>query len=94
MHPTPFRINSLLCEYSPNPLGIDRTTPRLSWRMDTGRPAARRTAYRITAASSLERLRAGDGDLWDGGKVESDQSVHVPYAGKTRSRHSSGCTGR
>jgi alpha-L-rhamnosidase len=50
--------------------------------METARPGARQTAYRILAASSVERLLAGDADLWDSGKIASDRSVHVPYAGK------------
>ena len=37
--------------------------------METGRPGARQTAYRILAASSPELLQAGDADLWDSGKI-------------------------
>jgi len=33
-------------------------------------------------ASSEELLRKDQGDLWDSGKVVSDQSIHVEYAGK------------
>jgi alpha-L-rhamnosidase len=39
-------------------------------------------AYQVLVASSPELLKAGRGDLWDSGKAESDQSVHVEYAGK------------
>lgn len=74
-------IANLTCEYRTNPLGIDVTSPRLSWQMHTDRRGARQTAYRVLAASSPEQLRAGDADLWDSGRVESDQSVHVAYAG-------------
>jgi alpha-L-rhamnosidase len=74
-------IVELLCEYRTNPLGIDVTTPRLSWQMQTERSGARQTAYRILAANSPELLRDGSADLWDSGKVESDQSIHVVYAG-------------
>ncbi len=81
MTPSVFRVTSLSCEYRSNPLGIDRAQPRLSWRMDTERQGARQSAYRVLAASSPERLRLGQADLWDSGKVESDQSVQVPYAG-------------
>ncbi|MEO8393050.1 MAG: glycoside hydrolase family 78 protein [Chloroflexota bacterium] len=74
-------INNLLCEYRSNPLGIDITSPRLSWQMETNRKGARQTAYRLLAASAPDRLREGQADLWDSGKIESDQSVHVVYAG-------------
>lgn len=74
-------ITHLTCEYRSNPLGIDVTAPRFSWQLQSDRPAARQTAYHIQASSSLAQLEAGQADLWDSGKVDSDQSVHVAYAG-------------
>src|SRR5947207_577013 len=72
------QITNLTTEYRSDPLGIDVTAPRLSWQMQTNRAGARQTAYRILAGSQPETL----GDLWDSGRVESDQSVHVVYGGK------------
>jgi alpha-L-rhamnosidase len=40
------------------------------------------TAYQVLVASSEELLKKDQGDLWDSGKVESDQSIHVEYKGK------------
>ena len=40
------------------------------------------TAYQVLVASSEELLKKDKGDLWDSGKVESDQSIQVEYAGK------------
>ncbi|MCL4864166.1 MAG: family 78 glycoside hydrolase catalytic domain, partial [Caldilineaceae bacterium] len=74
-------ITHLLCEYRTNPLGIDVTAPRLSWRLQSDRAGARQTAYRVRAASDPALLQEGPADLWDSGKVESDQSVHVAYGG-------------
>ncbi len=80
-------IADLRCEYRPNPLGIDVTAPRLSWRLHSDRRGARQTAYRILAASDAHRLSEGQADWWDSGTVESDQSVHVAYRGqRLRSR--------
>ncbi|RIK41276.1 MAG: alpha-L-rhamnosidase, partial [Chloroflexi bacterium] len=76
------RITHLLCEYRTNPLGIDVAAPRLSWQLQTDRPGARQTAYRILAARTPDRLQPGQAELWDSGKVESDRSVHVAYAGR------------
>ncbi len=70
-------IVNLKTEYRSNPLGIDVTSPRLSWQLQSDRQGAKQTAYQIKAGSS-----AGQTDLWDSGKVESDQSIHVIYAGK------------
>jgi alpha-L-rhamnosidase len=71
----------LRTEYRPNPLGLDTARPRLSWQLSDDRRGAHQTAYQVTAAASVEALRSGNGLLWDSGKVGSDQSVHVDYAG-------------
>ncbi len=38
-------------------------------------------AYQVLVASSEEKLKADEADLWDTGKVRSDQKA-VPYRGK------------
>ena len=76
-------VEALRCEYRSNPQGIDETLPRLSWQLDAdGARGARQTAYQVLVASSAALLKRGTGDLWDSGKVASDASVHVAYAGK------------
>ncbi|HCE42580.1 MAG TPA: hypothetical protein DET40_03430 [Lentisphaeria bacterium] len=72
----------LLCEYLENPLGIGTAVPRLSWELKPLVRGARQGAWRIVAASTLETMLSGKYDLWDSGKVESDQNIHVEYAGK------------
>jgi alpha-L-rhamnosidase len=72
----------LRCEYLDNPLGIDTAQPRLSWVLESKQRAEAQTAYQILAASSEALLKANTGDLWDSGKVASDQTLHVVYAGK------------
>ncbi|MEV0210443.1 family 78 glycoside hydrolase catalytic domain [Streptomyces sp. NPDC050788] len=52
-------------------LGIDDTTPDLSWQTAAHAANALQGAYRVQAASSLQRLRSGHPDLWDSGKVAS-----------------------
>ena len=78
----PVRITNLRCEYRQNPLGIDVARPRLSWQLQTERCGARQTAYQVLVAPGKEALRAKAPLLWDSGKVASDQSVHVEYAGE------------
>ncbi len=41
------------------------------------------SAYQILVASSAERLARDEGDLWDSGRVPSDDSTNVSYAGQT-----------
>jgi alpha-L-rhamnosidase len=75
------RTASLRCESLTDPIGIDEASPRLSWIVESDRRGARQTAYRILVASSVERLSADDGDLWDSGRVETDDSIGVVYTG-------------
>jgi alpha-L-rhamnosidase len=77
------KICSLRCEYLNNPVGIDVVKPRLNWLLESDERGQRQTAYHIIVASSPEMLSQDKGDLWDGGKVESDQTIHIQYAGKT-----------
>jgi len=74
-------VKNLRCEYLNNPLGIDVLEPRLSWMIESGHRGQRQTAYQILAASTPEQLDDDQGDLWDSGKIGSDQSVHVKYGG-------------
>ncbi len=73
---------NLRCEYRSNPLGIDTPAPRFSWEVNDPRRGANQSAYQILVASQEKLLRADRGDIWDSGKITSNQSVHVPFAGK------------
>jgi len=75
------RVGSLTCELLANPEGIAELQPRLAWISESGERGQRQTAYRVLVASSEATLKKDTGDLWDSGKVESDQSIHVNYAG-------------
>jgi len=76
------QITSLTCEYLENPLGIDVTSPRLSWKLLSDGKDVSQSAYRILVASSLDLLEGNEGDLWDTDKVKSDQSIHIEYGGE------------
>src|SRR5690242_7915845 len=84
--PAAIQAADLRCEYLRNPLGIDVTRPRLSWVIESVDPAGRglkQGGYRVLVASNAQSLDAGTGDLWDSGKVASDQSAQVMYGGKS-----------
>ncbi len=72
----------LKTEYLENPLGLGTAKPRFSWIVEDLTPGAKQTAYQVQAASSAEKLAAGEADLWDSGKVGSNQSHLVVYEGK------------
>ena len=71
----------LRCESLVNPLGIDAAVLHLSWQSDSTGRNWRQSAYQILVASSTESLSAGRADVWDSGKVNSDESVGVRYGG-------------
>ena len=73
---------NLRCEYLVNPLGIDVSMPRLSWQLYSERRGQKQTGYQILVASSREKLDEDEGDLWDSGRISSDQSTNVEYNGK------------
>jgi alpha-L-rhamnosidase len=72
----------LRCEYLENPLGLDIPGPRLSWVVQSNERGQKQTAWQILVASRKELLARCQGDLWDSGKVDGDQTIHVEYAGK------------
>jgi len=75
-------VSHLRCEYLIDPEGIDETSPRLSWRLESDRRGARQMAYRIRVAGSRDALTSGSHLRWDSGRVESDRTTHVPYVGE------------
>lgn len=85
---------NLTCQGLVNPQGIDAAHPGLGWVSTSADPTARgqvQTAYRILVADSGAAL-GGDGvKLWDSGRVETDQSVHVAYAGPPLQSHQTCC---
>ena len=72
----------LRCEYLRDPLGIDVTRPRLSWCVNDSRPAEIQTAYQLLAARNSEQLDKDIGGIWDTGRVSSQHTLNVEYAGE------------
>jgi alpha-L-rhamnosidase len=71
----------LKCESLTRPLGMDAKNPVLSWKLQDASAGARQTAYEIQVASSVTSLTAGRPDVWDSGRMESDDSIGANYGG-------------
>lgn len=75
----------LRCEYQDIPLGVDVSTPRLSWELKMPESSTQRgvmqTAYQILVASTEVLLATDKGDLWDSGRVESRDQLNIAYGG-------------
>lgn len=73
-------VGDLRCEQRTEPLGIDVTSPRLSWRLLCDERGCRQTGYELRAAATAEAL-AGGPWLWQSGRVASAHCLGVPYVG-------------
>jgi len=78
----PLAPTDLRCEYLSNPLGIDVQKPRFSWVLQHTERAQAQTGYQVLVAGQAEGLGRDTGDVWDSGKVDSNDSIQAVYAGK------------
>ena len=74
-------VTELRCESAVNPLGIDASRPALSWILTSSQKGQKQTACQILVASDEDKLREEQADIWDSGRVASDQSTQVAYGG-------------
>jgi alpha-L-rhamnosidase len=70
-------VRNLLCENLVNPIGIDVLNPRFSWQLAGEGRNIMQTAYQIRVRDELSKA------IWQSEKVNSSQSVYVPYLGAT-----------
>lgn len=75
------QVVKTLCEYHQNPIGIDIPKPRMSWQLSADFNNVKQTAYEIRTAYSVSDLSKKSRQVWNSGKVMSDQSVNVVYGG-------------
>ncbi len=75
-------VEGLKVEMLTNPSGIDVRFPKLSWQISTDQKATYQEAYQVLVASSPELLNTEEADLWNSGKVASDECLNVRYAGE------------
>lgn len=71
------QLSHLKTQSMTTPMGIDCPAPAFSWQMDTNRPGAAQTAYRILVSPNDNLTDP----VWDSGEVASDRSVSVIYGG-------------
>lgn len=72
-------LKNPLTENQKNPLGVD-VSPRFSWQLVSEKRNVTQTAYEIRVSDTQASLSKGN--MWSSGKVNSDQSLYVPYGGK------------
>lgn len=71
----------LLTSLLDTPLGVPTDRLRLSWIVPALGPAPRQVAYQVQVAHTRDELLRDGGVVWDSGRVASDESTAVEYAG-------------
>lgn len=71
----------MLCGYSENSIHIFNPNPRFTWVVGTDAPGKSQSAWRILVARDDTSLSSNKNLLWDSGKILSDQTMHIVYAG-------------
>lgn len=73
-------VYDLTSEHKKNPVGMDVPNPRLSWKLRANGYNIMQSAYSVRVASSPRF--SSSSMVWQSGKVASDESVLIRYAGK------------
>src|SRR3970040_676861 len=74
------KVENLLTENLVNPIGIDELQPNLSWQLSSEKYNVMQSGYELRVADNEGNLKSQP--LWNSGKINSDQSIHVSYKGK------------
>ncbi len=75
-------VTALQCEYLSQPLGVQATHPKLSWKLVSVKRGVFQIAYRIIVSDNMASLQKGVGNVWDSKKVSSDATTQIAYEGK------------
>jgi len=78
---SPLKPVRLTCEYIKNPLGIDTKKPRLSWLLESKERDQIQTGYELIVSNNPGDIQKGKGNIWQTGKIISNQNIQVEYAG-------------
>ena len=74
------KVQNLLTENQSNPIGLDIVNPRFSWQLTSEKRNVMQSAYEIRVGKDIS-VAKGQDLLWSTGKISSDASIHIPYAG-------------
>ncbi len=78
--PAQVKVGHLRTENVKDPVGIDVLQPYFSWQLASDQRNVSQSAYEIRVAADATDL-AKEKSGWTSGKINSDQSIHVPYKG-------------
>lgn len=73
-------INSLRTEYLENPLGIDESKPRFTWKISSDKPNVSQKAFQIIVDTIESEVASGRGRIWNSGSVNQTK-IPIIYNG-------------
>ena len=76
------KIVNLSVEQQDGPRALATDAPRFSWQYESTDNEVVQQDYRIIVASTAENAQNGVGDLWDSGKIPSNQMLYITYSGR------------
>lgn len=76
------RIVKLLCNNTENRAVIPAPDPQFSWQLTSKARNQHQLAYQILVSDNRKEIENSRGNIWDSGKVNSNQSIFIPYKGQ------------
>ena len=74
-------VSDLKCNNLNNPAGTGEY-PEFSWILKSDQRAQAQTAYQIIIGKDQSAIDKYAGDIWDSGKIKSDNTTGITYSGK------------
>ena len=74
--------NSLKCSSMLNPLSAEAESIYFGYKLQSDISGDKQIAYRIIISNNIVSLNKDNGNIWDSGKVVSEESVNIEYLGR------------
>jgi hypothetical protein len=75
-------VIKLLCNNTENPSVINTPAPLFSWKLISESRGQSQAAYHLLVADNLNEIQNSHGNIWDSEKVNSAQSILIPFNGE------------
>ena len=73
-------VQYLKCDYMKEGI-VARQSPRFSWELVSEKNGQKQTAWQVIVSDDPENIKKGEGNVWDSGKENGDQTFSIKYDG-------------
>lgn len=77
------QLYDLRCEHRIDPMGIDKLSPILSWKIKSSQRGFMQSAYQVIVSTDPSGVLNNKSVVWNSGKQLGGNSIQVVYKGKT-----------